>query len=70
MGWGGVEKVELGGARKWLLERALVQGDVDPPKKKQFAPKSLERRMQWGRAVAGIEAVGALPDGPSNSVNV
>jgi len=67
---GGVEKVELGGARKWLLERALVQGDVDPPKKKQFAPKSLERRMQWGRAAAGIEAVGALPDVPSNSVNV
>jgi hypothetical protein len=47
-----------------------VRGNVDPPKKKQFSPKSLERRMQWGRAAAGIEAVGALPDVPSNSVNV
>jgi hypothetical protein len=32
--------------------------------------ESLARRMQWGRALAGMEAVGALPDAPSDSVNV
>jgi hypothetical protein len=32
--------------------------------------KSLPHRMQWGRAAAGKEAVGALPGVPSDSINV
>jgi hypothetical protein len=53
--------VGLGGARRGLLERALVRGDVDPPKKKRNFPPNpwseecsgVARRQALKRSVAG-----------------
>jgi hypothetical protein len=48
----------------------LKIGQTDFGKKIASIAKSLASRMQWGRAAAGMEAVGALSGVLSDSINV
>jgi hypothetical protein len=52
------------------LDHARVGEVMHRPKTNAIFSKSLEQRMQWGIAVAGMEAARVLPGVPRDSVNV
>jgi hypothetical protein len=57
------------------IHTITIHGKKDlPPRQNRSEiasiPKSLARRREWGRAAAGMEAVGALPGSICDSTNM